>query len=223
MRLVPLMSVALMLVGSGSAFAQEEWKEYVSKTDFFSISFPGQPKVQEITYPTEYRITLPARVHSYVDGANRYSVTVVDYRNAVKIHEERVKNCKANGGIADECQDDGPEEMRGAIVYASWQFMQRNAKLTHYAHYNVDVVEGHELHLTNSDGSRTFAVIHMHENRLYIVEATVPKGAPAPGLFQISLRFLDNEDGLTRIAAHADFAVSDIPAIPRQRGKPGSL
>ena len=33
----------------------------------------------------------------------------------------------------------------------------------------------------------------MHENRLYILEATVPRGAPAPGLFQISMRFLDDE------------------------------
>jgi len=192
MRLIPLVLTAIILFFPGPSFAQE-WKDYVSRADFFSISFRGEPQVQDITYPTEYRITLPARTYTHVDGASRYSVTVVDYRNAVKMHEERVKSCRAKGGIADECQDDGPEEMRGAIVYASWNFMQRNAKLTHYAHYNSDVIEGHELHLTNPDGSRTFAVVHMHENRLYIVEATVPKGAPAPGLFQISLRFLDSE------------------------------
>ena len=31
----------------------------------------------------------------------------------------------------------------------------------------------------------------MYENRLYIVEATVPKNAPAANWFQISLRMLD--------------------------------
>jgi hypothetical protein len=31
----------------------------------------------------------------------------------------------------------------------------------------------------------------MHENRLYIFEATVPKGAPSPALFQQSAGFLD--------------------------------
>jgi hypothetical protein len=33
----------------------------------------------------------------------------------------------------------------------------------------------------------------MHEDRLYILEANVPRGAPAPGLFQISVRFLDSQ------------------------------
>jgi hypothetical protein len=37
--------------------------------------------------------------------------------------------------------------------------------------------------------SRTFVQIHMHENRLYIIEATVPASAAEPGLFQQSPRF----------------------------------
>lgn len=199
MRLMSLIPVALILCTSGPAFAQgSKWTQYVSKEDYFSISFAGQPRVEAIAYPTEYRITLPARVHSHMDGARRYSVTVVDYRNAVKMHEARNKSCIAAGGDGDQCQDDGPEEVRGAIVFASWNFMQGNAKLTHYAHYNIDVIEGHELHLTNPDGSRTFAAIHMHENRLYIIEATVPKGDPAPNLFQISMRFLDSQGNPVR-------------------------
>jgi hypothetical protein len=47
------------------------------------------------------------------------------------------------------------------------------------------------LQLTNPDQSRTFAGIYLHENRLYILEATVPPKAPPPGLFQQSLTFLD--------------------------------
>ena len=63
--------------------------------------------------------------------------------------------------------------------------------MTYYAYGNTDRIEGRRLQLTNADGSRTFAQIHMHENRLYIFEATVPKGAPAPALFQQSPGFLD--------------------------------
>jgi hypothetical protein len=33
----------------------------------------------------------------------------------------------------------------------------------------------------------------MHQNRLYIFEATVPAGAPPPALFQQSLGFLDKD------------------------------
>ena len=104
--------------------------------------------------------------------------------------------------------------MRGAIVYASWKFFQRDAKVTDYAVYNADRVEGHRLQLTNSDGSRTFAVIHMHENRLYIVEGTVPKGAPPPALFQQSLGFIDKEG--KRIRYESTYA-NGYPPPPRQR------
>lgn len=193
MRLVPLMSAALILCTSGLAFAQS-WTEYVSREDFFSVSFPGEPAVEEITYAAEYRISLPGRVHHIENQRGRYSVTVINYADAVRLHQERVETCTAAGGDGDSCQDDGPEEVRGAIVFASWNFINREgARVTHYAHYNSDRVEGHEIHLTNADESRTFAVVHMHEDRLYILEATVPRGAPAPGLFQVSLRFLDQE------------------------------
>lgn len=195
MHRVSLILAAFAVFASTSSSAQGlTWAEYVSRQDFFSVSFPGEPSVQELNYPTEYRITLPARVYSYEDGSNRYSVTVVNYADAVKIHQARVESCQVAGGDGDICQDDGPEEMRGAIVYASWNIMKRDgATVNHYAHYNSDRVEGHAIRLTNADESRTSAVVHMHEDRLYILEGTVPRGAPAPGLFQISLRFLDSE------------------------------
>ena len=219
MRLIALVPAAFILLTSGPAFAQE-WKEYVSKQDFFSVSFQGEPTVRETTYPSEYRITLPARVYTHQNGQSRYSVTVVDYRNAIKMHEERNKKCRADGGDGDQCQDDGPEEMRGALVYASWNFMKRDGvKVTHYAHYNSDVIEGHEIHLTNADGSRTFGVVHMHEDRLYILEATVPRGAPAPGLFQISLRFLDKDLNPVRYQwVGTQLYSNGYPPPPRARG-----
>jgi len=197
MRHIPFIAAALVVCVGEYALAQGlglTWSEYVSKEDFFSVNFPGQPTIEKITYPTEYRITLAGRTYRHDSAGGRFSVTVVDYADAIKLHLERNKKCQAAGGDGDQCQDDGPEEMRGVLVFASWNFMKRDGvKLTHYAHYNSDRVEGHEIHLTNADGSRTFGVVHMHENRLYILEATVPRSAPAPGLFQISFRFLDKD------------------------------
>jgi hypothetical protein len=214
---------ALILAMPMPAFAQE-WTEFVSKQDYFSVSFPGQPAVREITYPTEYRITLPGRLYAVDGKRGRFSVTVVDYRDAMKIHEARNKKCVADGGDGDQCQDDWPEEMRGVLVYASWNFMKRDGvKLTHYAHYNSDRVEGHEVHLTNADGSRTFAVAHMHEDRLYILEATVPRGAPPPGIFQISLRFLDKEWRPVRYEwVGTQLYSNGYPAPPRVRPGQGN-
>jgi hypothetical protein len=199
MRLIPLVPAALFLVMSGHASAQE-WIEFASKADFFSVNFPGQPQVKDITYTTEYDIQLPGRVYSVEQGKNRYSVTVIDYTNAEKIHAERQKKCQAAGGDGDSCNNPGRADVRGAIVHAAFEFFQRDAKVTHYANYNADLVEGHRLQLLNPDKSRTFAVIHMHEYRLYILEGTVAAGQPPPALFQQSLGFLDKEGKRIRYA-----------------------
>lgn len=192
MRQTALIPAAVLLVISGPSFAQG-WIEYASKQDFFSVNFPADPTIREITYDTEYQITLPGRVYSSDVPPNRYSVTVIDYTGAERMHTERQAKCKAAGGDGDSCNNPGRAEVRGAIVHATSTFLQRNAKVTHYANYNADLVEGHRLQLLNPDGSRTFAVIHMHDYRLYILEGTVTKGLPPPALFQQSLGFLDKE------------------------------
>ena len=191
MRLISVMTPALILCLSGPSFAQE-WIQYASKADLFGVNFPVEPKVQDISYATEFEIKLPGHLYTADSGASHYSVTVVDYKDAEKIHTEQSDQCRKKGGEGDACQNDWRGEVQGAIVYASWKFFQRNAKVTHYAWYNSDQVEGHRLQLLNPDESRTFAAIHRHGTRLYILEATVPKGMPAPGLFQQSLQFLDD-------------------------------
>ena len=102
MRLSALAVAALVLLGSGPSLAQD-WIEYASRADLFTVNFPGQPNVREITYPTEYDITLPGRVYSAEAGRNRYSVTVVDYANAEKIHTARAEACRKAGGEGDAC------------------------------------------------------------------------------------------------------------------------
>ena len=54
MRLIPLVAAAFVLLVSGPAFGQE-WTEYASRADFFTVNFPGEPEVRDIAYPTEYR------------------------------------------------------------------------------------------------------------------------------------------------------------------------
>ena len=186
MRLITLVP-ALVLLMSPCAAAQE-WVEYASRTDMFTVNFPGQPTVQEINWETEYRLTIPGHVHRYDKGGTHYSVTVVDYSNVQKIHADRVRGCT---GYPDTCGNPYVAELRGAMEYAAWGFLKRDAKVTYYAYGNTDRIEGRRLQLSNADGSRTFAQIHMHDNRLYIFEATVPKGDPSPELFQQSAGFLD--------------------------------
>ena len=206
MRLIALLPASLLLI-SGPSFAQD-WIEYSSRVDFFSVNFPGEPDVRDIAYTTEYGLTLPGRVYSREGGAgpstslgtsrNRYSVTVVDYTGAEKMHTARVQACKDAGGDGDICNNPWVADVRGAIVHAAFGFFQRDAKVTHYANYNADLVEGHRLQLTNPDRSRTYAVIHLHDYRLYILEGTVAPGLPPPALFQQSLGFLDKDGNRIR-------------------------
>ena len=192
MRLSGIIPAAIVLFISQPAFGQS-WITHVSLEDRFSVNLPGEPQVRDITYPSEYGAIFPGRVYTYEEGPNRYSVTVVDYTDAERIHEERTNKTEA-----DSLPIYWQIDVQASIAYAAWQFRQRDANVTYDAWHYIDLVEGHQLQLTNSDQSRTFAAIYLHENRLYILEAVVPPGAPPPGLFQQSLSFIDEEGNRVR-------------------------
>lgn len=197
MRLIRLVPAALILSLAQPALAQD-WMPFISAEHGFSATFPGQPKVEPITYPTEYRHTLPGRMFSAQDAMGRYSTTVIDYRNAEKMHNDTVAKCQAAKGAnlqdGDACQNDFRVEVAGAMDYAAWNFMKRDGvKLTHYMWYFNEMVAGRLLQMTNPDQSRTFAVIHQHAGRLYIHQATVAPRMPEPVLFMQNLGFVDEE------------------------------
>ena len=73
--------------------------------------------------------------------------------------------------------------------------MKGDAKVTSFVWAAMDMVEGRQMQLTNTDKSRTFVGIFMHQNKLYISQGTVPRGYPEPALFQQSLGWLD-ENGI---------------------------
>jgi hypothetical protein len=210
MRLIPAIPAALiLLVIPATAFSQDgsaqgaganDWARFVSPEDGFSANYPGQPKMDAVTYTTEYRVPLPAHVYNAADGLGRYSTTVVDYRGSEKLHNERAAACRAATGVnlqdGDACQNNFRADVAGAIEFALWNFMSRDGvKITQYTSYSIEMVSGRLLQMTNRDRSRTYASLHQHAGRLYIHEATVPPGMPEPILFMQSLAWA-NEKGL---------------------------
>ena len=213
MRLLRFILAALILCASGPAFAQEEWTAYTNSTDRFTTVFPGQPSVQEITWPSEYGMVFPGRVYAGRQGPSRYSVTVIDYSDAEKRYSELKKPESFQQSIYWQI------DIMASIQYAATKFRQREgAKVTYDAWHYIDLVEGHQLQLTNADQSRTFVAIYLHENRLYIVEATVPRGAPQPGLFQQSISLLGENGGRVR---YNTIYSNRLPPVLLQRGGPG--
>jgi hypothetical protein len=197
-RLDHVMIAAMVLTVSAPVFGQE-WTEFSSIEDGFSANFPGQPKTTTSTYKSQFGADLPARVYSAALGQSRFSMTVVDYRSIEKVLTEKSKSCPPGAetcrGGSNPTSSTGAGywkvDYAGALIYASWQFMQRDVRVTEFIWNNIDLVEGYLLHLTNPDKSRTYVSIFMHTDRLYIGEATVPAGDPEPGLFQQALGFID--------------------------------
>jgi hypothetical protein len=181
--IVAIVSVALAGIPS---FAQE-WATYTNRVDRFEVNFPGQPTVEELKWPSEYGAVFPGRVYSVAQNASRYSITVIDYTDAERIHAARTNKTEA-----DSLPIYWQVDVQASIAYAATKLRQRpGVKVTYDAFHYIDLVSGHQLQITNPDQSRTFAGIYLHESRLYILEATVPARAPQPGLFQQSLSFLD--------------------------------
>jgi hypothetical protein len=195
MRAVMLV-FAFVLSVAAPAVAQE-WTEYQNIQDGFKVVFPGQPKVTETTWKSEFDYVLPARVYTAERGQERYSLTVVDYSGIEQQGIAHLKTCAAGAETCFGSELSGPgywrHDVRGALIWATSKFFQRDAKVTRYHWSHQDLVEGHQLQLTNADQSRTFAFVAMHEMRLYILEGTVPKGYPEPGLFQQSMGWVDKD------------------------------
>jgi len=219
--------LAFMFSVSGLAAAQE-LSDYISIKDGFKITFPAEPKISETTWTSQQSFVLPARVYSLDKGKERYSVTVVDYSGIEQMGIDKVKGCPVGAPLCRGTDISGPglwkHDVREAIQYATFKLLQRDAKVTSLSWEWQDMVEGHSVQLTNNpDQSRTFAYIAMHANKLYILEGTVPKGYPEPGLFQQSLGWVDkNGNGIRYQSVYSNayhgMGVYPRPAIAGARG-----
>ena len=214
-RLIPLVSAALVLSLGQPSFAQE-WVELTSQEERVSFVFPGSPEVTETTWASQFGAILPARVYSATRGQSRYSATVVDYNPIERLLVERSRSCPPGSNTCQGIPDWGigywKTDMRGALVYALSKFLERDAKATSVIWNGIALVQGLELRLTNTaDQSRTFASIYMHENRLVIMEATVPRGDAPPVAFNESLNWLDEQGRAVRYVS----TYVNMPDVPK--------
>jgi hypothetical protein len=215
MRRTKLLIAALLLCLPVSSAAQTEWMEFTSSDDRFSITFPGKPTVQTLMWPSEYGAVFPGRVYTVQQGPSRYSVTVIDYRDAEAIHAK----------IDKAPSFDDPRywqmDILASVQYAATKLYRTKpgAKVTYDAWHYIDLVEGHQLQLTNADNTKTYVSIYLHENRLYIVDATVPANAPAQGIFQQNLGFADEKGGRVR---YNEIYSNRVPPITIRRNAPGA-
>jgi hypothetical protein len=182
-------AAACVLLMARPLFAQKEWIEYKNLEDHFAINAPGEPMAEKTTWTSEYDSMFPEVIYRWTDGPNKYSVSVIDYSDSeakyLANHHTEDFSAPAYWQI----------DILGSIQYAATKLyrMRPGVKITFDNFHYINLVTGHQLTVVNPDRTRSYVGIYLHENRLYILDATVAPNAPAPIIFQQSLEFLDNE------------------------------
>ena len=132
-----------------------------------------------------YGAKFPGNVYRWNQGPDRYTVTVVDFSDAERIHAA-IKHEAYVGGVGYWVID-----IAASVAHAARLYREKpGVKVTYDAFHYVNLITGHMLQLTHPDASRSYVAIYLHENRLYVLDATVAKGQPPPLIFQQSFAML---------------------------------
>ena len=190
MFVLRLISLTTLLIFSSSAFAQR-WAPFTSADAVFRIMVPGgEFDIETVDFETEYGIVVPAHIHRAEDQYGTYTLTVVDYVDSMELHRERIAELD---GIYLSVY--GEVDARGSVAYFARMIRERAESVEYDNYHYIGRVDGHQLHTTNPDGTRTFAGLYLLESKLYAIEATIAPTAPTGGMFQQSFEFLD-ENGV---------------------------
>lgn len=196
----------------------EEWTEYLSFDDLFSVNFPGDPAITASTYVTEHELKLPARVYTAKDFMGTYSVTAVDWSSAEQEHKRMYEECEAQTAQGGEnpniCGNRYRAEVNGAALDAVAKVMYRGGHVQYLQEGGAEGVAGYRAHILNADGSMTVVATGFHMNRLFIFEGTTLKDMPPAVNFLVSFGVIDEEGRRIRYqGTYSPFA----PPPPRSR------
>jgi len=178
------MAAAVAVCLSSAVYAQA-WSEYLNREEFFTVNFPGDPKVTEVAYKTGKGTMLKAKVFTATAPAGsitagRYAMTVVDYGSA-------------QGELSTAVAD-------AAKVYRA------KGNPTYDDTGNVNRIKSQRQTIETPNMTYLMTEILAHGTRLYIVEAETAMNVPPPAQFQASVQILDEKgeriryenDGVTR-------------------------
>ncbi|HEY5622918.1 MAG TPA: hypothetical protein VIV14_04080 [Gammaproteobacteria bacterium] len=183
-------AAVIVLLAAVPAAAQS-WVQFESLEDRFRVNFPAEPIVEPIEYLSEFDAILPARRYTAETDSGVFIVESVDFTDAARVHAEMDKFSAA------DFPTQWINDMQASVARAARQYRQRGGEINYDAWAHVDRIAGHQLQITNEDGTVTYVGIYLdgHSRHLHVLEATVPPSAPPPVQFQQSLEVL-NADGM---------------------------
>jgi len=201
MRLIAFVLAALFVSGPAAA----AWKEYDYIVEGFAVSFPTEPKVDEVAM---YQIVpgkmVPAHVYSSSYNKGLFKVTVADARDA------------------------GLQEAP-VLAQAMRTLTQGGGQVKVDIPHRIYKIYGRQLSVARPNGSLTTAAVFFASDRLYMVESTrLPGGSDSDLIqFQQSLIFDRNVPNRTpqqieaiRAACLKGVAGTDRPGNPAGIGDP---
>jgi hypothetical protein len=187
MRLARCILVAAIFIGTPAFAADDPWITYTSREDRFSLNLPGQPRVEEFVYTSEYNSPWKARRYTVEHEGYVHRMTVVDMSTTVLTNAiDQFRNVGRPGN-----------EKRGAMAFEATK-LRATGKVLMDTYDQLQVIPGHKLEIELPDGRQNIVALHTHHHLLYIQESISPKGA-VPGYdVQSSMELHDAMGGTPR-------------------------
>ena len=170
-KIVPISAAAFISCAFVSllplaASAQEE-KLYVNCQYGFAVIFPSQPMTREISYTTRSGAAVPARQFYNERGADRFTVTVVQFPNGPAVDEQIVEHAAAT--------------------------LRRRGEVRFQAEANYDPgMPGRQLNIFEPNGRQHRASVYMADRYLTITEANAAAGDFNALQFEQSITLVDS-------------------------------
>jgi len=161
-----LLSCALAPFLPGAAVAQDLM--YIDCQNRFAVIFPSPHMTRDIMYTTHTGAAVPAKQFYVERGADRYSVTVVNF---------------PNGPVVDE-----------AIVDHAADNLRRRGEVRFQAAANYDPgYPGRQLNIFQPNGRQLRASVYMADRHLTITEADAAQGDFNALQFEQSITLINGE------------------------------
>ena len=159
--------IVAVFVACGPASAQS-WREYAYPGHAFTVSFPGEPKIETTTYQAVDGRAVPARTYSVARDNGVFKMTIADLT------------------------DSGLEE--SAVIDHAIQTLSQGGEIKVDIPHRVSRVFGRQLSIRAADGSHSSVAVFYYKQRLYQIEGKVAGNSTADAIrFQQSLVFTDSD------------------------------
>ena len=139
---------------------------YASCDNRFAIIFPAAPMARDVSFTTQAGAAVPARQFYLQQGADRFSVTIVNLPNGPALDEAIITHA------ADVLRKQGELRFDYPVGY-------------------IAGVRGRQLVVAQPNGRQLRGSVYMHEHRIYITEASTAAGDLPALQFDQSITIID--------------------------------